>query len=642
MRLIHLLGGVALTAVSALAIAQDAPESLLPKAFQDPAPASTRAPRPAPKPAPRVAPTPRPAAPATAEPRPATTPAVLSTPSGGPSTGASPSAAPSDAPNLQDVSEQPEQPRSALTRIPSLEELQGMSADDFETLLGANLIVDTPPSARRSAAAAGLLDESEGGLRSDSLAGQNAALVRTAILANRGALVSRWGHILLRRALVSRLQAPAGMNPADFLAMRVALLLRMGEPEAARALLQQLDIADYDPFVGTAVLDVYARTADFTGICPIMASQPNLRADPAWTVSHTICSAFRGDSTAALTQLDHDIYRGTMPKIDLLLAQKYAGAAGTSRKAVTIEWKDVPDLSTWRYGLALGVGLEPPADLVSQGGRQLASMTVLAPSASLQRRASMADQAAAEGVLSGSAMVDLYSQLYADADTSSEWEDRADSLRDAYTLQDPKDRLSAMRALWKGADGQVLYGRQVLTAAACARMSPSTDLADAAADIIASMLSAGYDANAQRWSQVVAAGSQGWALIALAAPQTGMVDTGSIDTYAGADTSDGKHKSALLVAGLAGLERLSSGEASRYSNSMGLGLDSSSRFLFALDHAAQRGDVASVVLLAGLGMQGDGWNGMTPRYLYHIVSALRQVGLESDARMIAAEAVARA
>jgi hypothetical protein len=47
-------------------------------------------------------------------------------------------------------------------------------------------------------------------------------------------------------------------------------------------------------------------------------------------------------------------------------------------------------------------------------------------------------------------------------------------------------------------------------------------------------------------------------------------------------------------------------------------------------------------MLAGLGMQGDSWARMTPRYLYHIVSALNRVGLSAEARLIAAEAVARA
>ena len=48
-----------------------------------------------------------------------------------------------------------------------------------------------------------------------------------------------------------------------------------------------------------------------------------------------------------------------------------------------------------------------------------------------------------------------------------------------------------------------------------------------------------------------------------------------------------------------------------------------------------------VALLAGVGMQGTGWDRMTPRALFHIVSALSRVGLKTEARMIAAEAVAR-
>lgn len=623
MRIRYLLGGAALALTSALGIAQDAPESLLPKMFDDPAPAS----------APSRAPAPRPIAPsaAPAAPRSVSTPVVQALPT-----------ASTDDFGFSSAAASSSQDNGALTRIPSLEELEKMTSDDFETLLSSRLVTDMPPQARRDPAMTGLLDEKEDGLRADSLSGQSAQLIRTAVSYNRGELVSRWGHILLRHALVSRLQPPAGMNPADFVALRVGLLLRMGEVDAARAVLQQLDIPDYTPAVGAAVVDVYARSADFTGLCPIVASQGALRDDPAWAISRTICQAFRGNSATALTRLDRDLSRGTMPKMDLLLAQKYAGAAGKSRRAVTIEWKEVPSLSPWRYGLALGVGLEPPAQLVSAGGPGFAYMTALAPAASLVRRATVADVAAANGVLSSSAMVDLYALLYADTDTVGEWQERAESLRDAYTLEDPAARLSAMQTLWSGVEGQALFGRQVLTAAAAARMTPSADLADGAADLIASMLSAGYDANAQRWSSIVPAGSQGWALLALAAPGGSAVDTGAIDTFVDDDESSDKRKSRLLIAGLAGLDRLGGGDANRYSGDLSLNLNSATRFTRAIDAAAARNDAASVALLAGFGMQGDGWWRMTPRYLYHIVSALRQVGLQSEARMIAAEAVARA
>ena len=61
-----------------------------------------------------------------------------------------------------------------------------------------------------------------------------------------------------------------------------------------------------------------------------------------------------------------------------------------------------------------------------------------------------------------------------------------------------------------------------------------------------------------------------------------------------------------------------------------------------ISRAAQVGNPGLVAVLAGLGMQGRGWDRMTPRHLYHIVRALDAVGMNAEARMIAAEAVARA
>ncbi|WP_331454137.1 hypothetical protein [Novosphingobium malaysiense] len=531
-----------------------------------------------------------------------------------------------------------------MKRVPSLEELAKMTPDDFEALFGSQVVFDMPPQARRSMAKAGLLDQSEGGLAADSLAGQNARLIDLALSGNKGALVSRWGHILLRRALLSRLQAPEGMTPQHFLALRVGLLLRMGETDAARALLQDMDIADYTPAVGNVALAVYEKTADFTGLCPIMATQGDLRDDAHWDAAKTICEAFRGNSRAALSALDRETSRGTLPKIDLLLAQKYAGAAGKTRRAVTIEWDNVDSLTPWRYGLAIGVGLEPPERLMTAAGPQYSYVTALAPMVGLERRAAAADRAGAAGILSNAAMVDLYSQIYSDGDVIGTWQDNAETLRDAYTLTDSDARLAAMQSLWNGAsNASARYARQVLTAAAAARMSASEDLADESGPLITSMLSAGFDANAMRWASVVPSGSESWGLLSLAAPgRTSPVDTGALDSFIDADESADKRKSTFLVAGLAGLERLTPGDIERYSNDMSLNFGGSTRWTNAIDSAARRGDRASVVLLAGFGMQGTNWHRMTPRYLYHIVSTLRQVGLEAEARMIAAEAVARA
>lgn len=629
MRAARLLAGAALALTSVWAVAQDAPESILPKMFDDPAPP------PAPKATPTSRPTPRPtpsakatpARPTAAEtPRSVSTPVVQALP-----TQSDPGAAASE----NDIK---------LARVPTLEEVQKMTPEDLEELLGSKVQFDTPPAARRSMERVGLLNEAEGGLPADSLARQNPKLIEVALSSNGGALVSRWGHILLRKALVSRLQAPEGMAPEQFAALRIGLLLRMGEIDAARAVLQDIDIDNYTPALGDLAMRTYERTADFTGLCPVMATQGSLRDDPQWDVAKTICDAFRGGSGPALSKLERDRRRGTMSNIDMLLAQKYAGAAGKSRRAVTIEWDKVEDMTPWRYGLALGVGLEPPERLMANAGVQYEYTTALAPMVSLQRRAAAADEAAAAGILSNAAMVDLYSQIYADTEITGEWQDRAEALRDAYTESSPAARFAAMQTLWNGAaDEDAAYSRRILTAVAAARLPATEDLADSAAPLIASMLSAGYDANAMRWASVVEDGSPAWALLALAAPAGDRsVDAGDVDQYIDADESAGKRKGAFLVAGLAGLGRLDDGAASRFSNDLSLRLDEATRWTTAIESAAGRGDKASVVLLAGFGMQGTDWHRMTPRYLYHIVSALRQVGLEAEARMIAAEAVSRA
>jgi hypothetical protein len=190
--------------------------------------------------------------------------------------------------------------------------------------------------------------------------------------------------------------------------------------------------------------------------------------------------------------------------------------------------------------------------------------------------------------------------------------------------------------------GSALYARQVLTAAAAARMAPSADMADSASSLIASMLAAGYDANALRWSSVVEAGSRAWGMLILAAPgRVATVGSSTLNSYVDDDDSTQKRRSAFLAAGLAGLERVDRADAERVTRDAGMDMGGSTRWTQAIDHAASRGDEASVALLAAFGMQGDNWQRMTPRHLYHIVSALRSVGLDAEARMIAAEAVAR-
>src|SRR5690606_24311756 len=193
--------------------------------------------------------------------------------------------------------------------------------------------------------------------------------------------------------------------------------------------------------------------------------------------------------------------------------------------------------------------------------------------------------------------------------------------------------------LWGDGDD---YGRQVLTAYAAARLPASEALADDAPLIIASMLSAGLDRNAMAWGAIVPQGSVGWALLTVARPGRGaQVSRGAVNSFVDGDGSAAQRKSRFLVAGLAGLGRLDMGAANAFAGDLGVDLGRESAWSRTIDKAAELKNPALVALLAALGMQGESWNKMTARHLFHIVRALDRVGLDAEARMIAAEAVAR-
>ena len=225
MRRTLLLSGALLALTSSLAFA--APESLLPPSFDDPAPAPSPAPRPAPAPA------------------------------------SGPAASETPGPVVQPVPGLDGEPLIEVPAItlppdfPSVEELEAMDEDEFDELFGLKPKFDIPPGARRAVREVGVVGPDEGGFPTGSLDDQPAALVRAALAAHRGPMVSRWGHILLRRALASRLDAPRGMNPVTFAALRAALLNRMGESAAARALVQDVDSANYNTALATAAFDAY-------------------------------------------------------------------------------------------------------------------------------------------------------------------------------------------------------------------------------------------------------------------------------------------------------------------------------------------------------------------------------------------------
>ncbi|MBI0475026.1 hypothetical protein D9601_06590 [Sphingomonas sp. MA1305] len=573
------------------AIGQDRPESILPPGFGEPAAQPSPTPR-ATQAAPAGVPLPGPTGVATIQPLPGLSP----TPT--------PSATPSATPTID--------PRTLAQ-------------------------YEMPAYARRSLDMVGPAGPREGALGADTFDKTDGRFAEGLMRRIAAPLPSRWMSILLRRTLAAQLSTPARVDGADFAAERAWLLLRMGESTAARAVVQSVDTGNYTPKLYQVAMSAALATGDPAGLCPIADGGARLAPARGWTLAQAICAGLRGEAAQAKSLLTAARRRNVATGIDLQLTQKVVGAAPGGGQAVTIEWAGVDRLDDWRFGLAAATGVTIPDTLFGSVGPQVRSWYALAPGIGLADRIAAAEAAAAQGVLSNAALVDLYGAVDAADDMPGTSSAAASDLRTAYVGASADARLGALRQLW--GDQTPSYARLVLTARAAARQPVRLGVADADR-IVASLLTAGLDRGAARWRAAVPEGGDGWAMITLADPDTdARVGYGVLSRYAG--SGDAALKQRLFFAGLAGLGRLSSEDVERAAQALDVRIGAETSWTRAIDRAAADGDRGGVVLLAAIGMQTPHWRGVPPAMLYRIVGALRAVGLDGEARMIAAEALAR-
>lgn len=591
----HALATALLVAGAGISVvgAQDRPESILPPGFGDPAPAPTPTAAPAPRPAPAPAPG------GFVQPIP---PENGTPPRPSPSPSPSPSGSPSATPSPID---------------PAI-------LAEYEM----------PAFARRSLALIGPAGPREGALGPEAWAGADGTFLQGLMRRLDAPLPSRWASILLRRALAARATTPLHVNGADFAAERAWLLLRMGEAQPARAVAQGVDPGDHTPKLYQVAMNAMLAAGDPAGLCPLADAAALATGERGWTVAQGMCAALAGEPGRGAALLTAARRRRVAGGIDLLLAQKVVGAAG-GRQAITIEWDGVDRLTAWRWGLASATGVVAPPELMAGAGRQVLYWRATSPTLPLAERLEAAEAATAAGVLSSRALIDLYGAVAADDDAAGAV---ADDLRTAYVGRDADARGAALRAVW--GEGTPPYGRLLLTARAAARVRARADHPDADR-LIAAMLGAGLDRTAARWRGVVSEGSDGWAMLAVADPDArGLLSYGDLASYAG--TGNAAAKQRLFFAGLAGLGRLSADDVRRGAEALNVRIGRENSWTRALDRAAAAGRQGEVALLAAVGMQAQDWGGVPPESLYRIVGALRAVGLGGEARMIAAEAIARA
>jgi len=507
---------------------------------------------------------------------------------------------------------------------------------------------EMPDSARRSIASVGPF----AGMGKDAWGTSDGRFLSVLMRRLDVPIASRWASITLRRALLTRVATPDHVSAPDWVAERAWLLLRMGEADGARMLLQGVDVDQFNAKLYAVAGQSALATADAAGLCPLADGGSIRSREPIWPMARAICAALSGDTAIADVLLDQARRRTRDPQgIDIQLAERMMGVNGAGRRRITVEWTGVNQLTAWRFGMASALGLTIPSDLMGTVGPQTIAWSARAPMVPAAERLDAAMTAARLGVFSNSALVDLYAQA---ADDSGEFgsDTPAGRLRTCYVADGDTARISAMRGFWNGegqGEGKRVdrYAGLILTARAAARVVPSNDHASDVADLLGSMMAAGLDRKAAGWAPVVAAMSPeksdaAWAILAVGAPRPS-VDL-SADRLSGvADrwAEEKPQKLRLLLGALGALDRLQTQEQMQLLVDHKVGFDNQSNWARMLLRAADRKETATVALLVAVGMQRTGWGGLSPAMFATMIRALNEAGLDGEARMIAAEAMSR-
>jgi hypothetical protein len=606
-----LIVGATALVIAIPAMGQDRPESLLPPGFSDPTPPPSASPP--------------------------------SPPSSNPSApqGPSDNAGTPDAPSSNGNSSGGSNRRSAAPQdggddkkpVSVLDELD---EDDLDAL---RLTYDVPAAKRRSLAQVGTISVANGGLPIDAFGAADGNALKSVLKVTHGPLASRWGSIMTRRALSSRTNTPANVNGADWVAERAWLLLRMGESVAARQLVQQVDAANYTDRLYKVAMQSFLANADLAGMCPLAPTAFDKVDDPTWKMARPICASLAGEQGAASGFLNQASKKRWTVGVDYLLAEKAVGAGTNGRRSVKIEWAKVTGFNAWRFGLAHATGIAPPNNLMSEAGRHVNGWLVQLPMIGINLRAIAAPSAAKLGVLSNNAMVGIFANALDNPDANEATKEVAEQLSQAYEAATDADRVTAMAGLWNR-DAAGRHAMLVLTARAAALISPSSDHAANSDMLIASMMTAGLDTQAVGWADVVDTGSLGWGILVTGSPSLdGRISYSQLDDFYDNDQSPDVHKSSFLIAALAGLDRVDSEAQADFIEKIEIDPTAQTVWSAAITAAAARGESGTVALLAAAGMQANDWTKIPAHHLYYITRSLRLVGLEAEARMIAAEAI---
>ena len=509
----------------------------------------------------------------------------------------------------------------------------------------------------------GVIDASEGGFTVDMWDGTDRALMARLLPLLPERMASPVMRDLTRRLLLTRALAPKGtVNGKSLLALRVQRLFAMGELDGARRLLQNAPAQLVEESLTRTAVESLFFGNDNAGACKRVRSSVQMFQGPYWQQAIAFCLAL-GDQHAKAA-LVADILAEREGAADDAFFTAMEALAGSRDMVVEV----LPDPMALRISMMRAANLKLPADVAVSGKPPILRAVALSPNAALDVRLEAAERAEALGALSPAELREIYTSV------SFEQPELDNPLSAAEAIWGPRGRALLVRATklhrasmtraevlqraWRlgGEKG----GREVMLRVSISvllAIEPAGELMWFARDAARALFGAGRRAEALAWYELAAgeaasnpdaaaAANALWPLVLLSDVEEAIKwEPEELRKWWAArkypEDARAIRRARLLFSLFEALDK--EVPVGLWARVIGDGKAVTARvpnpaLRHALRGASEDLRLGETVLLAVLTLGGEGAQAASPMALEAVITALRLVGLHTEARSVALEA----
>jgi hypothetical protein len=469
---------------------------------------------------------------------------------------------------------------------------------------------------------------------------------------------------LMRRLILSNAASPAGKgNATSLLQTRVRLLSDMGFVEDAVAVLKLLPADKRDAATARALVELSWRAGDLDGACAaVQESVQRLPVDAFWQQATIFCQLHAGQSNEAMLGLDLLREQGGGDEAFFALAEALDG-----NKDVKVP--SLPVVTPLYLAMAQAAGIPPPAIAVHDPPPLVLALYAENPDTPIEQRLTAAETAAAAGVLSSEHLAAVYTAepvQSAKLDTALDLPDlgatpqtRAVLYQAARQAADPQQGARLIqKALTTDTLDANYWARLQIYAPLLADIAPTPELSWFAPEAARHLYAAGRLREAGTWVALAQQNQQTNPDLTAALPLLQSLSDLAGNAGAVAPSVPGVEQPPALpklapddpraarLRALFGALQQQAQDTAPGEPTVTLAADTPTPAMpqknvnlwVDLGAASTKGRIGETVLLSLVGLNPTGLADAEPEWLAQVVTSLRRVGLEDEARRLAVEA----